>query len=76
MLNGPRGDQIMPLVQKNLQGKVSVILRENSCGQVIYEDCSRCAGVEYGGEQMPEGHGGSELNSQTRHEGRATQNYS
>lgn len=52
LLNGPRGDQMVPLVQENLQGNVTVILKENSSGKVIYEDCSQCAGVEYGGEQM------------------------
>ena len=52
LLNGPRGDQMVPLVQENLQGKVTVILRENAGGKVIYEDSSQCAGVEYGGEQM------------------------
>ncbi|MGM0651893.1 MAG: tocopherol cyclase family protein [Bacillota bacterium] len=52
LLNGPRGDQMVPLVQENLQGKVTVILRENAGGKIIYEDISLCAGVEYGGEQM------------------------
>ena len=52
LLNGPRGDQMVPLVQENLQGKVAVILRENAGGKIIYEDSSQCAGVEYGGDQM------------------------
>ncbi len=52
LLNGPRGDQMVPLVQENLQGKVAVILRENVGGKIIYEDSSQCAGVEYGGDQM------------------------
>ncbi len=52
LLNGPRGDQMVPLVQENLQGKVTVILKENAGRKVIYEDFSQCAGVEYGGDQM------------------------
>lgn len=52
LLNGPRGDQMVPLVQENLQGLVHVTLKENAGGRVIFEDSGRCAGVEYGGEQM------------------------
>jgi len=52
LLNGPRGNQMVPLVQENLQGKVAVILKENTRGKVIYEDSGICAGVEYGGDQM------------------------
>ncbi|MFO7951462.1 MAG: tocopherol cyclase family protein [Bacillota bacterium] len=51
-LNGPRGGQMVPLVQENLQGRVNVILKEKASGKVIYEDHGRCAGVEYGGDQM------------------------
>ncbi len=52
LLNGPRGEQMVPLVQENLQGKVKVILKENADGKVIFEDSGQCAGVEYGGDQM------------------------
>ncbi len=52
LLNGPRGDQMVPLVQENLQGKVNVTLKENAGGKLIYEDSGSCAGVEYGGERM------------------------
>ncbi len=52
LLNGPRGGKMVPLVQENLQGKVTVILKENAGGKVIYEDSGSCAGVEYGGDQM------------------------
>jgi len=52
LLNGPRGDQMVPLVQENLQGLVRVTLKETSGSRTIYSDSGRCAGVEYGGEQM------------------------
>jgi len=52
LLNGPRGGQMVPLVQENLQGFVHVTLRENNSGRTIFSDQSRCAGVEYGGEQI------------------------
>jgi len=52
LLKGPRGDQMVPLVQENLQGRVKVTLTENPAGRVIFEDRGLCAGVEYGGDQM------------------------
>lgn len=52
LLKGPRGDQMIPLVQENLQGTVQVELKETGSGKVIFSDTGRCAGVEYGGEQM------------------------
>ncbi len=52
LLNGPRGDRMVPLVQENLQGEVAVILKDNAGGKIIFEDSGHCAGVEYGGDQM------------------------
>ncbi len=52
LLNGPRGNQMIPLVQENLKGKVNLTLKENRGGKLIYEDRGSCAGVEYGGDQM------------------------
>ncbi len=52
LLNGPRGDQMVPLVQENLQGLVHITLKENAGGRIIFQDSGSCAGVEYGGEQM------------------------
>ncbi len=52
LLNGPRGDQMVPLVYENLQGLVHITLKENAGGRTIFSDSGRCAGVEYGGEQM------------------------
>ena len=52
LLHGPRGKQMIPLVHENLQGLVYLELKENSTGNIIFEDSSRCAGVEYGGRQM------------------------
>ena len=52
LLNGPRGDQMIPLVQENLQGQVHVTLKENRSGKTLFADTGYCAGVEYGGEQM------------------------
>ncbi len=52
LLNGPRGDQMIPLVQENLQGRVRITLKELESGQTIYADSGSCAGVEYGGDQM------------------------
>ncbi len=52
LLNGPRGDRMVPLVQENLHGLVKITLKENASGKKIFEDSGCCAGVEYGGEQM------------------------
>ncbi len=52
LLNGPRGDQMVPLVQENLQGLVTITLKENAGGRIIFQDIGYCAGVEYGGEKM------------------------
>ncbi len=52
LLNGPRGDKMIPLVQENLQGLVHVELKEITTGKILFADNGRCAGVEYGGEQM------------------------
>jgi len=52
LLNGPRGDQMVPLVQENLQGLVHVVLEDNLKRKVIFDAKGSCAGVEYGGEQM------------------------
>jgi len=52
LLHGPRGKQMIPLVHENLQGLVYLELKENSTGNIIFEDSGRCAGVEYGGRQM------------------------
>jgi tocopherol cyclase len=52
LLNGPRGDKMIPLVQENLQGLVHVELKEKATGKILFADNGRCAGVEYGGEQM------------------------
>jgi hypothetical protein len=52
LLNGPRENRMIPLVQENLQGLVNITLKERSGGKVIYSDNGSCAGVEYGGEQM------------------------
>ncbi len=51
-LNGPRGGEMIPLVQENLQGNVYVELTEKSTGKILFADSGKCAGVEYGGEQM------------------------
>jgi tocopherol cyclase len=50
-LHGPRDGRMVPLVQENLLGRVSVELRERS-GKVLFTDEGRCAGIEYGGRQM------------------------
>ena len=52
LLNGPRGDQMIPLVQENLQGLVNVELKETGSGKALFTGSGRCAGVEYGGKQM------------------------
>ncbi len=52
LLNGPRGDRMVPLVQENLHGLVKITLKENASGKIVFEDSGCCAGVEYGGEQM------------------------
>jgi len=52
LLNGPRGEQMVPLVQENLHGLVKITLKENASGKIVFEDSGCCAGVEYGGEQM------------------------
>lgn len=51
-LKGPRGDKMIPLVQENLQGVLYVELKEKSTGKTLFADSGKCAGVEYGGEQM------------------------
>ncbi|MFU8795609.1 MAG: hypothetical protein ACNA7Z_09570 [Dethiobacteria bacterium] len=43
---------MIPLVQENLQGDVYVELKEKSSGKTLFADSGKCAGVEYGGEQM------------------------
>ena len=65
LLHGPRGDQMIPLVQENLQGLVNITLQENSSGRTIYSDHGCCAGVEYGGDQM------MVIDHQTQGDGRA-----
>jgi len=52
LLNGPRNDQMIPLVQENLQGKVYVELKNKSDDKILFQGNGSCAGVEYGGEQM------------------------
>ena len=52
LLNGPLGDQMVPLVQENLQGIVRLELKETGSGKTIFSDTGSCAGVEYGGDQM------------------------
>lgn len=52
LLPGPRDGRMVPLVQENLLGTAFVRLTETSSGQVLFEGEGRCAGVEYGGEQM------------------------
>ncbi len=52
LLNGPRGEQMIPLVHENLQGLVHLELKDNASGETIFEDTGRCTGVEYGGRQM------------------------
>ena len=52
LLNGPRGDQMIPLVQENLQGLVRVTLKERAGGRILYQDSGAMAGVEHGGEKM------------------------
>lgn len=51
LLNGPRGDQMIPLVQENLQGIVKVELNKRGSGKTLFADTGYCSGVEYGGEQ-------------------------
>ncbi len=51
LLNGPRGDKMIPLVRENLQGRIGLELREKS-GKTLFAATGRRAGVEYGGEQM------------------------
>ena len=52
LLNGPRDGKMVPLVQENLQGEVSIILREKKYNEIILRDEGFCTGIEYGGEQM------------------------
>ena len=52
LLNGPRGDQMIPLVQENLQGKVYVELKSKVGHDLLFQGYGTNAGVEYGGEQM------------------------
>jgi tocopherol cyclase len=52
LLNGPRGSQMVPLVQENLRGIVTIELKETDSGKTLFTDTGCCAGVEYGGEQM------------------------
>ena len=52
LLNGPRDDQMVPLVQENLKGRVRIKMKETATGKIIIADQGECAGVEYGGDQM------------------------
>jgi len=51
LLHGPRKGLMVPLVQENLAGKVRVELKETG-GKALFSDEGKCAGIEYGGEQM------------------------
>jgi tocopherol cyclase len=50
LLNGPRDNEMIPLVQETLSGTVFVKLTDG-IGNVIFEDEGYCAGIEYGGNQ-------------------------
>lgn len=51
LLNGPRNNEMIPLVEETLNGIVYVKLSYES-GDIIFEDEGRCAGIEYGGKQQ------------------------
>ena len=51
-LLGPRQGQMVPLLQENLQGRVSVKLQQRNDNRILFQQTSRCAGIEYGGDQM------------------------
>ena len=51
-LLGPRQGQMVPLLQENLQGRVSVKLQQRNDNRILFQQTSKCAGIEYGGDQM------------------------
>lgn len=51
LLNGPRDGKMIPLVQENLQGTVTLKLTDKK-NNLIYQGTSNSAGIEYGGKQM------------------------
>lgn len=50
-LQGPREGRMIPLVDESISGEVYVSLIDRKNGEVLFEDKSISAGVEYGGEQ-------------------------
>jgi len=50
MLNGPRDNKMIPLVQETLSGTVFVKLTDRQ-ENIIFKDECYCAGIEYGGIQ-------------------------
>jgi len=52
LLNGPRDGKMIPLVQENLQGKVTTTLLQKKPNKIIFQEEGLRAGIEYGGEQM------------------------
>ena len=51
-LEGPRDGRMVALVQENLMGRVAVTLRATKGDELLFAGEGRCAGVEYGGDQM------------------------
>ena len=51
-LLGPRDGQMVPLLQENLQGRVSVKLQRRGDNKILFQETSNCAGIECGGDQM------------------------
>lgn len=51
LLNGPRNNEMIPLVEETLSGIIFVKLTDKS-GNIIFEDEGHCAGIEYGGKQQ------------------------
>jgi len=52
LLNGPRGWEMIPLVQENLLGKVKVTLLQKKDNTILFDDEGYYTGIEYGGKQM------------------------
>lgn len=52
LCRAPKAGEMIPMVEENLQGRVSVRLIERRSGRVLFEDEGLCAGIEYGGNAM------------------------
>lgn len=49
---GPRGNDMVVLLEETLCGVIDVELKELITGKVLFKDTGLCTGIEFGGEQM------------------------